>query len=60
MFPRQALEAAARLGEYTLVDRGTWWAAEGWVRECMSVFVRETVEAAAYLSRRKELIFLID
>lgn len=23
-FPRQALEAAAALGEYTLVDRGTW------------------------------------
>jgi len=38
-FPFQALETAARLGEYTLVDRGTWWGVEGWVREGMVVFV---------------------
>ncbi|KAL8726933.1 MAG: hypothetical protein Q9181_005880 [Wetmoreana brouardii] len=35
----QALQTAAKLGEYTLVDRGTWWGVEGWVREKMTVFM---------------------
>lgn len=38
-FPFQALEAAAKLGEYTLVDRGTWCGVEAWVRERMTVFM---------------------
>lgn len=38
-FPYQALEAAAKLGEYTLVDRGTWYGVEDWVRDEMMVFV---------------------
>jgi ABC-type tungstate transport system permease subunit len=38
-FPFQALRAAAQLGEYTLVDRGTWCSIEESVRERMMVFV---------------------
>jgi ABC-type tungstate transport system permease subunit len=38
-FPFQALRAASDLGEYTLTDRGTWFAIEGEVRERMMVFV---------------------
>lgn len=37
--PFQALRAASELGEYTVTDRGTWWAVEGEVRERMVVFV---------------------
>jgi ABC-type tungstate transport system permease subunit len=37
--PIQALRAASELGEYTVTDRGTWWAVEGEVRERMVVFV---------------------
>lgn len=36
--PFGALRAASRLGEYTLVDRGTWYAIEKGVRERMRVF----------------------
>ena len=39
-FPFQALETAAKLGEYTLVDRGTWHGVENWIRESMTIFVR--------------------
>lgn len=38
-FPFGALRAASRLGEYTLVDRGTWYAVGGEVRNKMMVFV---------------------
>ncbi|KAI4164436.1 MAG: hypothetical protein LQ342_002083 [Letrouitia transgressa] len=38
-FPFQALEEAARSGEYTLVDRGTWWGVEEWVRERMKIYM---------------------
>ncbi|GAB7357082.1 hypothetical protein MBLNU459_g7895t2 [Dothideomycetes sp. NU459] len=37
--PFQALETAARLGEYTLTDKGTWIGVEEWVRDGMMVFV---------------------
>ncbi|KAL8718067.1 MAG: hypothetical protein Q9225_004761 [Loekoesia sp. 1 TL-2023] len=40
-FPFQALETAAKLGEYTLVDRGTWWGVEEWVRECMTMEAKD-------------------
>ena len=38
-FPFQALEAAARLGEYHLVDWGTWNGVDDWVREDMIIHV---------------------
>lgn len=38
-FPFQALEAAARLGEYMVTDRGSWLGVEEWVRRDMMVFV---------------------
>ena len=38
-FPYEALRAASRLGEYTLVDRGTWYAIEEDARKGMAVFV---------------------
>lgn len=38
-FPYQALATAARLQEYTLVDRGTWYGVEPWIRENMRIFV---------------------
>lgn len=41
-FPFGALRAASRLGEYTLVDRGTWYAIEEGVRQGMTVFVSST------------------
>ena len=37
--PSQALEEAAKLGEYTLVDRGTWHGVAASVRDSMTVFV---------------------
>ncbi|KAE9378272.1 hypothetical protein N431DRAFT_528464 [Stipitochalara longipes BDJ] len=37
-FPFRALEVAALLGEYSLVDKGTWWSVEPWVREKLVVF----------------------
>ena len=39
-FPFQALEAAAKFGEYTVVDRGTWYSVDEWIRDSMTVFVR--------------------
>ena len=39
LFPFDALRAAAKLQEYTLVDRGTWYAVETWVRDEMTIFV---------------------
>lgn len=38
-FPYEALETAARLGEYTLTDRGSWYGVDAWVRESMDVFM---------------------
>lgn len=38
-FPYQALATAAKQQEYTLVDRGTWYGVEPWIRERMKVFV---------------------
>ena len=38
-FPFAALQAAAQLGEYTLTDRGSWFAVEPWIRDRMAVFV---------------------
>lgn len=38
-FPFRALETAAKLGEYTLTDKGTWWSVERWIREGMEVFM---------------------
>ncbi|PMD44528.1 hypothetical protein L207DRAFT_483493 [Hyaloscypha variabilis F] len=37
-FPFRALEVAALLGEYSLVDKGTWWSVEPWVREKLMIF----------------------
>ena len=37
--PIGALRAASRLGEYTLVDRGTWYAVEESVKEGLVVYV---------------------
>ncbi|KAL8704545.1 MAG: hypothetical protein Q9201_002280 [Fulgogasparrea decipioides] len=45
-FPFQALQTAAKLGEYTLVDRGTWCGVDGWVREKMTVFMEARDEDA--------------
>ncbi len=39
-YPYQALATAAKLKEYTLVDRGTWYGVESWIREDMRIFVR--------------------
>jgi hypothetical protein len=38
-FPFQALRAASRLGEYAIMDRGTWCVIESEVRDAMAVFV---------------------
>ncbi|KAL8714747.1 MAG: hypothetical protein Q9220_001260 [cf. Caloplaca sp. 1 TL-2023] len=38
-FPFQALEVAAKLGEYTLVDRGTWYGVPAWVRDSMKIYM---------------------
>jgi ABC-type tungstate transport system permease subunit len=38
-FPFQALRAASKLGEYAIMDRGTWYAVEPEVRDAMAVFV---------------------
>lgn len=43
-FPFGALQAASKLGEYTLVDRGTWNSIEKDVRERMILF-KESFEA---------------
>lgn len=43
-FPFQALRAASKLGEYTLVNRGTWYAIEEEVRREMKVFKEAVVE----------------
>lgn len=52
MFPFQALEAAAKLGEYSLVDWGTWNGVPGFVREEMMVFV----SIASLLDLGKEIL----
>jgi ABC-type tungstate transport system permease subunit len=39
-FPFRALEVTALLGEYSLVDKGTWWSVEPWIREKLMIFVR--------------------
>jgi len=39
LFPFDALRAAAKLQEYTLVDRGTWYAVDEWVRDEMTIFM---------------------
>ncbi|CAD6587518.1 MAG: hypothetical protein ASARMPRED_003168 [Alectoria sarmentosa] len=38
-FPYQALATAARLHEYTLTDRGTWYGVESWIRDEMEIFM---------------------
>ena len=43
-FPFGALRAASRLGEYTLVDRGSWYAIEEEVRREMKVY-KEAMDA---------------
>ena len=43
-FPFGALRAASRLGEYALVDRGTWYSIEDEVRKEMMVF-KEAMDA---------------
>ncbi|KAL8651757.1 MAG: hypothetical protein Q9226_004562 [Calogaya cf. arnoldii] len=45
-FPFQALEAAALLGEYTVVDRGTWYGVDEWIRDYLSVFMEQHDEDA--------------
>ncbi|KAL8774843.1 MAG: hypothetical protein Q9209_000782 [Squamulea sp. 1 TL-2023] len=40
-FPFQALEVAAKLGEYTLVDRGTWYGVDQWIRDSMTVYMEQ-------------------
>ena len=62
MFPFQALEAAAKLEEYTLVDWGTWNGVDQFVRDTMIIFVsiastplqyeQETVEASGFCEER--------
>ena len=42
-FPYQALATAARLHEYTLTDRGTWYGVEPWIREEMKIFVSQCI-----------------
>ena len=37
-FPTGALRAAAKLGEYTLVDRGTWYAVDDSIKSGMRVY----------------------
>ena len=49
-FPYQALATAAKLQEYTLIDRGTWYGVEPWIREQMMVFVRSTRQKAQVCS----------
>ena len=39
--PFEALESAAALGEYSLTDRGTWFAIGLTVRERMKVYVSQ-------------------
>ena len=39
-YPYQALATAAKLKEYTVVDRGTWYGVEPWIRQDMRIFVR--------------------
>ena len=41
-FPFQAIRAAAKLGEYTLTDYGTWCAIEQDVRDKLAIFVSTT------------------
>ncbi|KAL8994385.1 MAG: hypothetical protein Q9169_005620 [Polycauliona sp. 2 TL-2023] len=36
-----ALEVAAKLEEYTVVDRGTWYGVEQWIRDAMTVFMEQ-------------------
>ena len=50
-FPYQALATAARLQEYTLVDRGTWYGAEPWIREDMKIYVRSIYSAYSLFLR---------
>ncbi|KAL8776626.1 MAG: hypothetical protein Q9213_008199 [Squamulea squamosa] len=40
-FPFQALAVAAKLGEYTLVDRGTWYGVDKWIRDSMTVYMEQ-------------------
>ena len=38
-FPFQAIREAAAKGEYTITDKGTWWAIESEARDKLSIFV---------------------
>ena len=47
-FPFRALEVTALLGEYSLVDKGTWWSVEPWIREKLMIFVRTLRSSGVY------------
>ena len=47
-FPYQAMATTAKLQEYTLIDRGTWYGVEQWIRDEMQVFVCLSIQATAY------------
>jgi hypothetical protein len=47
-FPFQALRAASRLGEYAIMDRGTWCAVEPEVRDAMAVFVSPLLQLSHF------------
>lgn len=51
-FPYQAMATAAKLKEYTLIDRGTWYGVEPWIREEMQIFVRPSEMAWKLLKQR--------
>lgn len=38
-FPYEALATAAKLQEYTLIDRGTWYGVEPWIRDDLKIYV---------------------
>lgn len=40
-FPFQAIREAANKGEYTLTDKGTYWAIEDETRDKLTVFVKQ-------------------
>lgn len=62
-FPFQALRVASKLGEYTLVDRGTWCSIEDGVTDKLEIFVSlqgnqlQAPKRADFSSRPWELIW---
>ena len=51
-FPYQAMATTAKLQEYTLIDRGTWYGVEQWIRDEMQVFVSLFIQATASFLRQ--------